>query len=141
MGALKKRLGQAEVRDQIVAARHVVDHSGIVDAQRVAVSGVSYGGYVVGMALSDRYLQKLYNLDMSEVARMLSLILRKSLIGINQRSTECFFRSVARFGRSHFGRFHRPAWAVGSCSVGLTADGTFQNFFFQTLRQSGKNAL
>ena len=61
MGALKKRLGQAEVRDQIVAARHIVDHSGIVDAQRVAVSGVSYGGYVVGMALSDRYLQKLHN--------------------------------------------------------------------------------
>ena len=54
MGALKKRLGQAEVRDQIAAARHVVDHYGFVDAHRVAVSGVSYGGYVVGMALSDR---------------------------------------------------------------------------------------
>ena len=54
MGALKKRLGQAEVRDQIAAARHVVAESGIVDAQRVAVSGVSYGGYVVGMVLSDR---------------------------------------------------------------------------------------
>ena len=54
MGALKKRLGQEEVRDQIAAARHVVAQSGIVDARRVAVSGVSYGGYVVGMALSDR---------------------------------------------------------------------------------------
>ena len=48
------RLGQAEVRDQIAAARHVVDHYGFVDAHRVSVSGVSYGGYVVGMALSDR---------------------------------------------------------------------------------------
>ena len=56
MGALKKRLGQAEVRDQIAAARHVAAESGIVDAQRVAVSGVSYGGYVVGMVLSDRYV-------------------------------------------------------------------------------------
>ena len=54
MGALKKRLGQAEVRDQIAAVRHVVNHYSFVDAHRVAVSGVSYGGYVVGMALSDR---------------------------------------------------------------------------------------
>ena len=55
MGALKMRLGQAEVRDQIAAARHAVARYGFVDPRRVAVSGVSYGGYVVGMALSDRY--------------------------------------------------------------------------------------
>lgn len=54
MGAVKQNLGQAEVTDQIAAARHVIQESEIVDPARVAVSGVSYGGYVVGRILSER---------------------------------------------------------------------------------------
>ncbi len=54
MGAVRRRLGHWEVKDQIAAVKHVVGEFKFVDGDRVAVSGVSYGGYVAGMILSER---------------------------------------------------------------------------------------
>eukprot|EP00095_Tigriopus_kingsejongensis_P005245 maker-scaffold353_size198981-snap-gene-0.31 protein:Tk05245 transcript:maker-scaffold353_size198981-snap-gene-0.31-mRNA-1 annotation:"dipeptidyl aminopeptidase-like protein 6" len=52
MNRVKNSLGQTEVRDQIRALRYVMDNFEIVDADRIAVTGVSYGGYATGMLLS-----------------------------------------------------------------------------------------
>ena len=56
-------------------------------------------------------------------------------------TTERFFHSVARFCPGFQYNLRGPAWAVGSCSISLPAEGTFQDVIFQTLRLSGKNAL
>ena len=48
---------------------------------------------------------------------------------------------IARFGRWNFGKSHRPVGWYSSYLLPIQTDGTFQNVIFQTLRQSGKNAL
>ena len=65
----------------------------------------------------------------------------KETSNLDSLYTECFFHSVARFCHGCLYNLRGIVWAVGSCSISPTADGTFQNFIFQTLRQSGKNAL
>ena len=56
-------------------------------------------------------------------------------------NTERFFPSVAMFCYGFQHNLRGPAWAVGSYSISPPADGTFQNFIFQTLRQMGRNVL
>ena len=47
--------------------------------------------------------------------------------------TERFFHCVARFCPGFQYNLRGPAWAVGSCSISLPAEGTFQDVIFQTL--------
>ena len=54
MSRVKRRLGQEEVNDQIEAVKHLLDTYEYIDPKHVAVTGVSYGGYVSGMILADR---------------------------------------------------------------------------------------
>ncbi|XP_004364300.2 DPP9 protein [Capsaspora owczarzaki ATCC 30864] len=49
---LHGRLGQVEMADQIMALQHVALQSGLIDLDRVAVYGWSYGGYLALMGLA-----------------------------------------------------------------------------------------
>ena len=51
---VKRRLGQEQVSDQVHAVNHLVENMPYIDRERVAVSGVSYGGYMAGMILASR---------------------------------------------------------------------------------------
>ena len=52
--SVKGQLGFKEVRDQIAGVKYFLEkNSKIVDKNRVAVSGVSYGGYIAGMVLTE----------------------------------------------------------------------------------------
>jgi dipeptidyl-peptidase-4 len=50
-GALKHRLGDVEVRDQVDALRALAER-GLVDLDRVGIYGWSYGGYLAAMCLA-----------------------------------------------------------------------------------------
>lgn len=51
---VKNKLGQLEVIDQLEAIQYLLEKYGnFIDRDRVGVSGVSYGGYVAGMMLSE----------------------------------------------------------------------------------------
>ena len=62
------------------------------------------------------------------------------LIVICHRNTllQCGFSTLSRCFVMYF---TTTAWAVGSCSFSPSAEGTFQNVIYETLWQSGKNAL
>merc|ERR1719189_3440537 len=49
---LKHKLGQREVQDQLDTIKYMVEKYPFIDETRIAASGVSYGGYVVGMMLA-----------------------------------------------------------------------------------------
>jgi len=49
-GAIARRLGNVEVRDQVCVVRHLVAQ-GVADRERVGIYGWSYGGYLAAMAL------------------------------------------------------------------------------------------
>ncbi|KAG0244096.1 dipeptidylpeptidase [Mortierella sp. GBA43] len=53
-GALKHRMGQIEIRDQVEGLQFLArpENGGLVDMNRIAVSGWSYGGYLSLMALA-----------------------------------------------------------------------------------------
>lgn len=50
-GAIKHRMGQLEVQDQVAGVRWLVDQ-GLADRDRVGVCGWSYGGYLSAMCLA-----------------------------------------------------------------------------------------
>ena len=54
LNAVKRSLGRHEVADQIAGVNHALDEFAFLDRARVGVSGVSYGGYVSAMILTDR---------------------------------------------------------------------------------------
>ena len=60
---------------------------------------------------------------------------------LNVTYTERFFHSVTMFCYGFQYNLRGPAWAVASCSISPPAKESLKNVFFQTLRQSGKNAL
>ncbi|KAK3847302.1 MAG: Alpha/Beta hydrolase protein [Linnemannia gamsii] len=53
-GRLQYRMGQIEIRDQVEGLQFLAkpDNGGLVDIDRVAISGWSYGGYLTLMALA-----------------------------------------------------------------------------------------
>lgn len=54
LNAVKRALGRLEVADQIAGINYALDEFAFLDRNRVGVSGVSYGGYVSAMILTDR---------------------------------------------------------------------------------------
>nr|XP_040581987.1 inactive dipeptidyl peptidase 10-like [Lepeophtheirus salmonis] len=52
--SVKGQLGKKEIQDQVDATRYFINNMKYVDKERVAVSGVSYGGYVSVMLLTMR---------------------------------------------------------------------------------------
>ncbi|XP_077463091.1 dipeptidyl peptidase 9-like [Stigmatopora argus] len=53
-GALKKKMGQVDVEDQVEGLHYIADQYKFVDLNRVAIHGWSYGGFVSLMALIHR---------------------------------------------------------------------------------------
>ena len=49
---LYKKLGQYEVKDQIDAAKHLIDKHDFIDTSRVGIWGWSYGGYMSSLVLA-----------------------------------------------------------------------------------------
>ena len=51
--SIKGRLGDVEVKDQVLAVDSIKQNYSFIDFERVAVTGVSYGGYVTIRILTD----------------------------------------------------------------------------------------
>ncbi len=52
-GQIHRKMGTVEIEDQVAHVQHLIAQ-GITDAQRVAIYGSSYGGYMALMALAKR---------------------------------------------------------------------------------------
>ncbi|KAI0219176.1 hypothetical protein L0F63_002021 [Massospora cicadina] len=50
-GQIRHHLGELELKDQVAGLRFVINNYGLIDAERVAITGWSYGGYLSLMAL------------------------------------------------------------------------------------------
>ncbi|KAM8940315.1 dipeptidyl peptidase 9 isoform 2-T2 [Pelodytes ibericus] len=53
-GALKNRMGQVEIHDQVEGLHYVAERYGFVDLDRVAIHGWSYGGFLSLMGIIQR---------------------------------------------------------------------------------------
>ncbi|CAH2292829.1 dipeptidyl peptidase 9 isoform X1 [Pelobates cultripes] len=53
-GAIKNRMGQVEIQDQVEGLNYVAEKYGFVDLERVAIHGWSYGGYLSLMGIIQR---------------------------------------------------------------------------------------
>jgi len=53
-GYLKGKMGQVEISDQVEALHWLADSTGLIDVDRIAIHGWSYGGYLSLMGLGQR---------------------------------------------------------------------------------------
>ena len=53
-GQIKGHLGKVEVDDQVAGLQHVAENYGIIDLNRIAIEGWSYGGFMSLMSIAKR---------------------------------------------------------------------------------------